>query len=75
MRDGIALARLNIASVALVTSEFWDQANFVARSAGMPSAPRIRLPHPVAGTGSAAMAQVAKNVVSDAAAAFSGAAQ
>lgn len=62
MRDGINLARLDIASVALVTEEFMEQAAFIARSAGMPSAPRYELPHPVAGTGAAAMSAVARDV-------------
>ena len=59
MRDGIAIARLGIPSVALVTEKFWPQGDFVAQSLGMPDAPRLRLPHPVAGTGEANLAQVA----------------
>ena len=59
MRDGIELARRGVPAVALVTEAFWPQAEFVARAAGMPGAPRVRLPHPVAGTGRANMAAVA----------------
>ena len=62
MRDGIAIARLGIPSVALVTEKFWPQGDFVAQSLGMPDAPRLRLPHPVAGTGEANLAQVADAV-------------
>ena len=59
MRDGVNLARLGIPAVALVSTEFWAQGDFVARSVGMPDIPRARLPHPVAGTGQANMAAVA----------------
>lgn len=60
MRDGIALARAGIPAVALVTEKFWPQGDFVASSLGMPDAPRLRLPHPVAGTGEANMQRVAE---------------
>ena len=60
MRDGIELARRGLPTVALITEAFWPQAEFVARAAGMPGAPRIRLPHPVAGTGRARMAAIAR---------------
>ena len=59
MRDGIAIAQLGIPSIALVTDEFWPQGDFVAESLGMPDAPRLRLPHPVAGTGEANLQAVA----------------
>jgi len=49
--------------VALVTEDFWPQGDFVAQSLGMPDAPRLRLPHPVAGTGEANMARVAQSIV------------
>ena len=42
-------------SVALVTEAFWPQAEFVARSLGMPDAPRVQLPHPLSGTGGASL--------------------
>ena len=48
--------------MALVTDEFWAQGDFVARSAGMPDVPRLRLPHPVAGTGVDRMAEVAEGI-------------
>lgn len=47
------------AVVALVTDAFWLQGDQVARSNRMPDVPRLRLPHPVAGTGAAAMAELA----------------
>ena len=65
MRDGINLAKLGIPSVALVTEEFWAQGNFVAESLGMPGAPRVQLPHPVAGTGSENMSAVAESVAQE----------
>ena len=48
--------------MALVTEEFWAQGDFVARSVGIPDIPRIRLPHPVAGTGGQRMAEVADDI-------------
>ena len=62
MRDGINLAKLGIPAVALVTEEFWPQGDFVARSLGMPEVPRVKLPHPVAGTGVANMREVAEAI-------------
>lgn len=62
MRDGINLANLGIPAVALVTEEFWSQGDFVARSLGMPGIPRVKLPHPVAGTGVANMREVAESI-------------
>jgi hypothetical protein len=62
VRDGVLIARLGIPAVALVTDDFWPQGDFVARSVGLPDLPRVRLPHPVAGTGAVAMAQVAEDV-------------
>ena len=59
MRDGIAIAQLGIPAVALVTDKFWPQGDFVANSLGMPDAPRVRLPHPVAGTGEANLERIA----------------
>lgn len=65
MRDGINIARLGIPAVALVTEDFWPQGDFVARSLGMPAVPRVQLPHPVAGTGSANLRVVADRIVDD----------
>ena len=62
MRDGINLAKLGIPAVALVTEEFWSQGDFVAQSLGMPGVPRIKLPHPVAGTGVTNMRAVAEAI-------------
>ncbi len=62
MRDGIAIARLGIPSVALVTDDFWPQGDFVAASLGMPTAPRLRLPHPLAGSGEANLRRVAEEI-------------
>jgi hypothetical protein len=59
VRDGIELARRDRAVVALVTDHFWPQGDVIALSNGMPGVPRLRLPHPVAGSGAAAMAALA----------------
>ena len=72
MRDGINLANLGIPAVALVTEEFWAQGDFVAQSLGMPGVPRIKLPHPVAGTGIANMRDVADTIAAEIAAALAG---
>ena len=62
MRDGVNIAKLGIPAVALVTEEFWPQGDFVAASLGMPDVPRVKLPHPVAGTGKANMQKVAEEI-------------
>jgi hypothetical protein len=62
VRDGINLAKLGIPAVALVTESFWPQGDFVAESLGMPQIPRIKLPHPVAGSGKANMRKVAAEI-------------
>ena len=62
MRDGISIARRGTPAVALVTEMFWPQGDFVAAAAGMPSIPRVQLPHPVAGSGSAAMTAEAERI-------------
>ena len=59
MRDGINIARQGTPAVALVTEQFWLQGDSVAASAGMPDLPRLRLPHPIAGSGHDAMGRVA----------------
>jgi hypothetical protein len=59
VRDGIELARRERAVVALVTEPFWPQGDHIALSNGMPDVPRLRLPHPVAGSGTDAMAALA----------------
>lgn len=65
MRDSIAAANKGIPSVAFVTDVFWAQGNFVAKADGMPSIPRIELPHPVAGSGQDAMAALAERIADD----------
>ena len=65
MRDGINIAKLGVPSVALVTEDFWPQGNFVATSLGMPTVPRVQLPHPIAGTGEARMTEVAEQFVDE----------
>ena len=45
-----------------MTEEFWPQGDSVAKSAGMPDIPRVRLPHPVAGSGHEAMERVADSI-------------
>ena len=62
MRDGISAANLGIPAVALVTEEFWPQGDFVAKSLGMPDVPRVKLPHPIAGTGEANMRRIAEEM-------------
>ena len=59
MRDGINLARLQVPAIALVTTDFARQGNFVARASGMPEIPRVELPHPIAGSGGDKMKLVA----------------
>ena len=63
MRDGISVAKLGIPAVALVTEAFWPQGDFVANSLGMPDIPRVKLPHPIAGTGTENLKKIAKQVV------------
>ena len=63
MRDGIAVATKGLPAVALVTESFWPQGDFVAESFGMPDIPRLKLPHPVAGTGQQKMREVADALV------------
>ncbi len=65
MRDGIAVARLGKPALAFVTSEFWSQGDFVAQASGMPDLPRLQLPHPVAGSGQAAMAELAGRIADE----------
>ena len=57
------MARLGIPAIALVTERFVDQGDFVARSVGLPDLPRVRLPHPVAGTGKESLKRIANATV------------
>jgi hypothetical protein len=59
-RDAVNLARAGLPACALISEKFWESAAFVARSVGMPEVPRVRLPHPVAGTGAARIAAIAE---------------
>jgi hypothetical protein len=65
VRDGVKIARKGVPAVALVTSEFWSQGDFVARSVGMPDVPRLMLPHPVAATGVENLRRVADAIRDD----------
>lgn len=65
MRDGIALARKGTPAVAIVTSKFRVQGDFVAQAEGMPDIPRVEVPHPVAGSGVDAMMRTAAAVCAD----------
>ena len=62
MRDGIELARRERAVVALVSEPFWQQGDMIALSNCMPDVPRLRLPHPVSGSGNEAMARLAETL-------------
>lgn len=70
MRDGIATARNGLPAIALVTEAFWPQGDFVAQSLGMPGLPRVKLPHPVAGSGMAKMQAIAEQMTPKIIAAF-----
>jgi hypothetical protein len=61
VRDGITIAREGIPVVVLVTTQFVDQATFVARAYGMPDVPIVVLPHPAAGHGDATLAAMARS--------------
>jgi hypothetical protein len=63
VRDGINLARLQVPAIALVTTDFARQGNFIARASGMPEIPRVELPHPIAGSGAENMEYVAGAIV------------
>ena len=72
MRDGVNVARRGVPAVALVTTAFWPQGDFVARSVGMPDIPRVQLPHPVASTGKARMQEIALEIRAELVAALQG---
>jgi hypothetical protein len=57
--DVINLARAGLPSVGLITERFAEEADFVVMSAGMPDAPWLKLPYPIAGTGEKLMHQIA----------------
>ena len=62
MRDSIAAAKRGLPAIALITDMFWEQSIFVAKAAGMPAIPRVRLPHPVSGTGDQRLSEIADDV-------------
>ena len=62
MRDGINTAKRGLPSVALVAEDFWPQGNFTADRLGMTLIPRVKLPHPLAGTGQENLHAVAKTI-------------
>jgi hypothetical protein len=59
-RDAVNLARAGVPVCALISEKFWEAGGFVARSVGMPDVPRVRLPHPVAGTGTVRITEIAQ---------------
>ncbi|MFC3173875.1 UGSC family (seleno)protein [Novosphingobium bradum] len=59
-RDAVNLARAGLPVGTLISDKFYEASHFVARSVGMPDVPRVRLPHPVAGTGAARIAAIAR---------------
>ncbi|MFT5111642.1 MAG: hypothetical protein ACI8P9_000962 [Parasphingorhabdus sp.] len=63
VKDGIALIERGIPAVSLITSIFWEQATALSRSLGWPGAPRIQLPYPIWGTGTAYMNSVANQII------------
>ena len=65
MRDGINFARRGVPAVALIPEEFWPQGAFVSESLGMPDIPKVKLPHPIAGTGTDNIRAVARQVASE----------
>ena len=65
MRDGFNIAKRGIPSVAMITDDFWEQGEFMAKSLGMPDLPRVRLPHPVAGLGEVEIDAIAQSVVDE----------
>ena len=51
--------------VSLITEDFWDQGQFVAKSLGMPNVPRVKLPQPVAGLGEAKIEIIAASIIEE----------
>ncbi|MBM3596233.1 MAG: hypothetical protein FJX31_10800 [Alphaproteobacteria bacterium] len=58
-RDAVNLACAGVPVAVLIIEKFIEAGGFVARSVGMPDVPRVQLPHPVAGTGAACIAEIA----------------
>lgn len=72
VRNAANVARAGAPVCALISEKFWDAAGFVARSVGMPDVPRVRLPHPVAGTGTVRIGEIALGAAPDVLAAWRG---
>lgn len=49
VRDTVAIARKGVPLASLVTWKFIEEAQFIARAAGVPDVPFVFLPHPIAG--------------------------
>lgn len=62
VRDGILFAKRGQPVVAIITERFWELSGFVANAEGMRDLPRVRIPYPVAGTGSASIQAIARDV-------------
>jgi len=62
VRDGIFAARAGLPAVAILTTEFVVQGDFVARAVGMPDIPRAVIEHPCAGSGRDNLERVARDL-------------
>jgi hypothetical protein len=72
-RNAVSLARAGVPVTALISEKFFQGGAFVARSVGMPDVPRVQLPHPVSGTGTARIAAIAEGAAPHIIAAWRGA--
>ena len=63
VRDAVSIARSGIPAVALISEKFTLPAQSVARSVGLPDIPLAMLPHPISGTGSVRIQEIADGVV------------
>ena len=61
--DSIKIAMGRTPVVALIADRFWEQSILVARAQGLSGLPRVKLPYPVAGTGTDNLQRVAGDVV------------
>jgi hypothetical protein len=59
----INMARHGVPAIGMITARFAEQAVQAAISLGLPEAPMLHLPYPVAGTGDEAMKQLAAGLV------------
>ena len=65
VRDTVDIARHHVPACAVITEAFWTQSELVARSAGMPDVPRVRVPYPLAGAPRDPIAAAARNAVDE----------